>query len=86
MLALAKPQSAPEISIAQLLETLDVQRGKKLIFQYNGRNVRPSYHVTEVKCGAFKAIDCGANPESWHETFIQLWDIVEQNRQHIPVG
>ena len=42
--------------------------------------------MTEVKCGAFKAIDCGGNPESWHETFIQLWDIVEENREHMPVG
>jgi hypothetical protein len=31
--------------------------------------------VTEVKAGQFAALDCGTNPESWQETFIQLWDV-----------
>ena len=48
-------------------------RGKRLIFRYEGRDVSTGYHVTEVKSGAFQALDCGANFESWHETFIQLW-------------
>lgn len=56
------------------------------MFHYYGRDVQPGYHVTEVKSGAFSALDCGANLESWHETFIQLWDIVEGHRVHMPVG
>ena len=75
-----------EIPLDSLLGTLEAHKEKALVFHYDGRDVRPSYHVTEVKTGAFNALDCGANPESWQETFIQLWDIVEDNRGHMPVG
>lgn len=43
-------------------------------------------HVTEVKAGAFSALDCGANPEAWAEMFIQLWDIDEDGRSQMPAG
>ncbi|MFL6796551.1 MAG: DUF6428 family protein [Xanthobacteraceae bacterium] len=75
-----------EVSAQSLLDTLAGHKEKKLIFAYEGRDVRPSYHVTEVKTGAFRALDCGANPEGWNETFIQLWDIEEPNRGHMPVS
>ena len=90
---LAKPQSlvgallaVDEISAAALLAGLAVHKDKKLVFAYEGRDIRPSYHVTEVKIGAFRALDCGANAESWNETIIQLWDIEEENRSHMPVS
>lgn len=87
MPALAKPlSSSNEIPLDALLRTLEAHKDKALIFHYDGRDVRPSYHVTEVKTGAFNALDCGANPESWQETFIQLWDIIEENRGHMSVG
>ena len=35
--------------------------------------------------GRFEALDCGANPESWTEIFIQLWD-VNEDRAHMPAG
>jgi hypothetical protein len=38
-----------------------------------------------VKTGSFRGLDCGANTESWNETFIQLWDIHEDDRVHMPV-
>ena len=69
-----------------LLDALETQRHKPLIFNYDGRDVRPSYHVTEVKTGTFRALDCGANAESWTETFVQLWDIEEANRGHMAAG
>ncbi|GIQ72837.1 DUF6428 family protein [Bradyrhizobium sp. RD5-C2] len=75
-----------ELSSAALLSSLEAHKEKPLIFRYDGRDVRSSYHVTEVKTGSFKGLDCGANPESWSETFIQLWDIEEENRGHMPVG
>lgn len=90
MKAVAKPQSlvgalSPlnELSAESLLDKLSEHADKPLIFSYEGRDVLPSYHVTEVKTGAFRALDCGANTESWHETFIQLWDIDEENRGHM---
>jgi hypothetical protein len=75
-----------ELPAQALLDALDAHREKPLIFNYDGRDVRPSYHVTEVKTGVFRALDCGANAESWTETFIQLWDIDEENRAHMAAG
>ena len=81
------PLPAGEISAANLLDQLAQHRGKRLIFRYEGRNVSIGYHVTEVKSGAFQALDCGANFESWHETFIQLWDVPpEDDRGLMPVA
>lgn len=92
MTVVAKPSSlvgalmpAGEVSAQTLLDTLAGHKDKSLIFHYEGRDVRPSYHVTEVKTGAFRGLDCGANTEQWNETFIQLWDIEEDNRGHMPV-
>lgn len=85
MPAPANPLS-DEISAGTLLKVLASHPEKRLVFHYDGHDVQPSYHVTEVKSGAFNALDCGANPESWHETFVQLWDIVEEHRGHMPVS
>lgn len=96
MTALAKPFSKPnslvgalmpvdELSAQTMLDVLAGQKERALIFNYDGRDVRPSYHVTEIKTGSFRGLDCGANIESWNETFIQLWDIEEDNRSHMPV-
>ena len=83
----ATPRPAGEIAAAELLATLAQHAGKPLVFSYGGRDVLPGYHVTEVKTGAFQALDCGANYESWHETFIQLWDIPSEDaRGHMATG
>ncbi|TPJ64599.1 DUF6428 family protein [Mesorhizobium sp. B2-6-1] len=74
-----------DITIAGLLEFLAGYEDRRLVFFYDGRPVRPGYHVTEVKAGQFAALDCGANPESWVEIFVQLWD-VEEDRTHMPAG
>ena len=81
------PSPAGEIAAAQLIATLAQHAGKPLIFSYDGRDVLSGYHVTEVKTGAFQALDCGANYESWHETFVQLWDVPpEDGRGHMTAG
>ena len=93
MLSLDKPlmkQTAfsltAEISPQTLIEALRDHRDKSLVFYYDGRAVQSGYHVTEVKSGRFDALDCGANPESWTETFIQLWDVpAEDGRTFMPV-
>lgn len=78
------PPPADEISTRALLTELASHAGKRLIFSYEGRDVLPGYHVTEVKDGYFSGLDCGANPESWRETFIQLWDVPsEDGRTHM---
>ncbi|MBB3398320.1 MULTISPECIES: DUF6428 family protein [unclassified Rhizobium] len=75
-----------DISLGLLLGTLAGAKDSPLIFYYDGRPVKPGYHVTEVKAGQFSALDCGANPEAWTEIFIQLWDIEEGDRTHMPAG
>jgi len=80
------PPPAGELTTRQLLEELAVHGDKRLVFSYEGRDVRPGYHVTEVKDGRFAGLDCGANPEAWHETFIQLWDVSEDGRSHMPAA
>jgi Family of unknown function (DUF6428) len=92
MLALAKPYpetaafAAGEISLGALLETLRPQPEKQLVFVYDGREVLSGYHVTEIKSGQFESLDCGATPEAWRETFIQLWDVPEEGRTHMTAG
>lgn len=75
-----------DIDLGTLLGALDGIDALPLVFRYDGRSVRPGYHVTEVKSGRFDALDCGANPESWTEIFIQLWDVDDEGRTHMPAG
>ena len=72
-----------DLTIGDLLGTLREHAGRPLVFFYDGRPVKSGYHVTEVKAGRFAALDCGANPESWSEIFIQLWDVEEDGRTHM---
>lgn len=71
-----------DITIGELLEALRDFEDCPLVFSYDGRDVQPGYHVTEVKAGQFAALDCGGNPESWTEIFVQLWD-VNEDRDHM---
>jgi hypothetical protein len=93
MNVLAKPLSdettaaVAEITTGDLLRLLARYKSKQLVFSFDGETIRPGYHVTEVKDGQFSALDCGANPESWRETFIQLWDVAENpERGFMPAG
>lgn len=75
-----------DISLGHLLDVLVVAPDVPLVFSYGGNRVRAGYHVSEVKAGQFSALDCGANPEAWSEIFVQLWDIDEGGRTHMPAG
>ncbi|MDQ8730781.1 DUF6428 family protein [Bradyrhizobium sp. LHD-71] len=80
------PPPADEISTGEMLRQLAASPQLKLIFSYEGQDVLPGYHVTEVKDGQFEGLDCGTNPEAWRETFIQLWDVpADDGRTHMPV-
>jgi hypothetical protein len=65
----------PADTLASLTAALAPHGSALLRFCYDGHETTPGYHVTEVKRAAFASLDCGANPESWSETVIQLWDI-----------
>ena len=83
--ALTGAADPEDISLGELLDILKGTTDLPLVFSYDGRDVQPGYHVTEVKAGRFEALDCGANPVSWTEIFIQLWD-VNEDRAHMPAG
>ena len=76
----------PDLTIGDLLDALADYKDWPLVFRYDGRPVKPGYHVTEVKVGQFSALDCEANPESWSEIFVQLWDVEEGGPVHMPAG
>ena len=85
-IAPAFPMDSSDLTIGDLLGLLADHKDKPLVFRYDGRPVKPGYHVTEVKAGLFSALDCGANPESWSEIFVQLWDVDEGERVHMTAG
>jgi hypothetical protein len=78
--------ASDDIDLGSLLQTLDAHPDAPLVFHYDGGDIRPGYHITEVKAGHFAALDCGANPEAWSEIFVQLWDIDEDGRSHMTAG
>ena len=78
--------TAGEMTARKFLDALRRAPQKALVFAAEGRAIRPGYHVTEVKFGRFAALDCGANPEKWSETFIQLWDVDEPPHQYMPAA
>lgn len=78
--------ASDDIDLGFLLDALDANPDAPLVFSYDGNDLRPGYHITEVKAGQFSALDCGANPEAWSEIFVQLWDIDENGRTHMPAG
>jgi hypothetical protein len=83
----ATPLPTDEVALGALLDTLAAEPAKPLVFFQDGRPLKPGYHVTEVKAASFAALDCGANPEAWHETFVQLWDVDEgDGRGPMPAG
>lgn len=86
MNALDKPLPEMDISLGRLLDTIDDVRDLPLIFSYDGRPMKGGYHVTEVKAGQFAALDCSAEHEEWSEIFVQLWNIDEDDRMHMPAG
>ena len=84
--AATSPIWSGDVTTGRLLDALANHGEKSLVFVYDGREVLPGYHVTEVKSARFDALDCGANPESWRETFIQLWDVpAETGKSYMPV-
>jgi hypothetical protein len=67
---------AADSSLAQVLAALAPHDGAPLVLAYaDGTRVRDGYHVTEVKAGSFVTIDCGGNPDAWHETVLQVEDL-----------
>jgi hypothetical protein len=77
----------PEINtLTRLRAELEAHRALPLVFTYGGKTIAAGYHVTEVKAAQLSSLDCGANPESWSETIVQLWDIESDGATHMKVA
>ncbi|MBB3147277.1 hypothetical protein FHS21_003693 [Phyllobacterium trifolii] len=66
-------------SLGGVLAELEPHDDKSLVIEYGGRTIQSGYHVTEVKAGSFVTLDCGGNPDQWHETILQVEDIPSQD-------
>jgi hypothetical protein len=77
-----------DASLAAFRAALAPHAGHALVFNYAARIIRAGYHVTEVKAGSFVTLDCGGNPDAWHETILQIEDLPASAEQpaHMPVG
>lgn len=73
--ALSAGSSLSDPTTGDFLEGLRPFAALPLVVAYAGRESKAGYHVTEIKAGRFASLDCGANPEAWTETFIQVWDV-----------
>ncbi len=59
---------------------------KALVFDLDGRQIQPGYHVTELKAATFETMDCGGQGNLWHETIVQLMPSpAEKDRGHMSV-
>jgi Family of unknown function (DUF6428) len=68
------------------LASLTDHGAKALVFDLDGRQIQPGYHVTELKAATFETMDCGGQGNLWHETIVQLMPSpAEQDRGYMSV-
>lgn len=68
----------PAMTTREFIELLKPHADKPLVFEQDGRRIQAGYHVTEIKAASFSSLDCGARPQQWHETIVQLWDVQDE--------
>lgn len=58
---------------SEFLNILRENQGLGLEFEIeDGLFVKPTFHITEVKNVSIESVDCGANPDSYKQTIVQL--------------
>ena len=63
----------------QFIDLLKQNSDKALLFEYaTNQFAGTNYHLTEIKKVHFDTVDCGGNPNEWHETQIQIWESPNQ--------
>jgi hypothetical protein len=77
-----------DASLRLVLDALKPHGTRRLVISYDGRQIQPGYHVTEVKAGSFVTLDCGGNPDAWQETILQVEDLpaTAEKPDHMEVG
>ena len=61
-------------TLEDFLNRVEAQPNSTLVFADDGEEIKPGYHVTELKSSSVRSIDCGRRQSSWDETIIQLLD------------
>jgi Family of unknown function (DUF6428) len=62
-------------TLEDVLSALADDKATPLAFEWENQLTKHGYHITEIKSGDFTSLDCGANPERWSETILQLWNV-----------
>lgn len=58
---------------SEFLNILKENPGLGLEFEIEqGRFIKPTFHITEVKNVSIESVDCGGNPDSYKQTVVQL--------------
>ena len=65
-----------------LCNALEATPDAELIFVAAGEEIRPGYHVTEVKRAAVTGLDCGRQTASWSELIVQLLNGPREPNRH----
>ncbi len=61
-------------TLEDFLNRVGAQPTSTLVFVDNGEEIKPGYHVTELKSASVRSIDCGRQQNAWVETIVQLLD------------
>ncbi len=77
----------PIVTTRDFIAGLQPYADKCLVFEHGGRLIQPGYHVTEIKAASYRSLDCGARPQRWEETIVQLWDVADESHEgHMKVS
>jgi len=59
----------------EFIQLLEKNTNKELLFEFlPNQFAKANYHLTEIKKVYFDTVDCGGNPNEWHETQMQIWE------------
>ncbi len=74
------------LTLNTFLEYLASHDDDELVFHFEGRQINPGYHVTELKAVTVLSIDCGARRDSWIETQVVLLDGAHHRGTYMTAG
>ncbi len=61
-------------TLKDFLQRISAHPASPLVFVNGDDDIKPGYHVTELKSVAVRSVDCGGRQAAWRETVVQLLD------------
>lgn len=75
------------MTLQDFMTLLAANPQKEVFFEYEaGKTVPIQYHVTEVKNISIESMDCGGNPHSDKQVWVQLWATDEEQKDQALSG